>query len=72
MRTLGLIYLTKHLYSQAKDVFDQLPPDDKYFSVDNNQIMQSYAYAVMGDKAKAKTLLEKTLKKYPDLDQITE
>ena len=65
MQTLGFTYLAKKLYSQARDVFNQLPPDDKTF-LDNNQIMQSYAYAVMGDKAKAKMLMEITLKKYPD------
>ena len=34
------------------------------------QIMQSYGYAVMGDKVKAETLLEKTLKKYPNISHF--
>ena len=65
--SLGLIYLKKHHYSQAKDYFDQLPEGDAT-QLDNYQVMQSYAYAVMGEKAKAITLLEKTLKRYPNLD----
>jgi TolB-like protein/class 3 adenylate cyclase/Tfp pilus assembly protein PilF len=65
--SLGLIYLKKHDYSQAKDYFDQLPEGDAT-QLDNYQVMQSYAYAVMGEKAKAITLLEKTLKRYPNLD----
>ena len=64
--SLGLIYLKKHLYSQAKEAFDQLP-EGNGAQIDNSQIMQSYGYAVLGDKIKAKTLLEKTLKKYPNL-----
>jgi len=65
--SLGLVYLKKHDYSQAKDYFDQLPEGDA-IQLDNYQVMQSYGYAVMGEKAKAITLLEKTLKKYPNLD----
>jgi adenylate cyclase len=63
---LGLIYLKKHLYSQAKETFDQLSRGDQH-QIDNNQVMQSYAYAVIGDKAKAITLLEETMKNYPNL-----
>ena len=64
--SLGLIYLKQHLYAQAKVVFDMLP-EGNGAQLDNFQVMQSYAYAVMGDKAKAKSLLEETLKKYPNL-----
>ena len=64
--SLGLIYLKQHLYPQAKEAFDQLPAGNDT-QLDNFQVMQSYAYAVMGDKAKAKTLLEETMKKYPNL-----
>jgi len=64
--SLGLIYLKQHLYTQAKDYFDQLPEGNEH-QIDNCQVMQSYGYAVMGDKAKAKTLFEETLKKYPNL-----
>ena len=61
----GLVYLKMHLYPEARKSFDQLPEGDA--GIDNYQVMQSYGYAVMGDKAKAKTLLEKTMKKYPHL-----
>jgi adenylate cyclase len=64
--SLGLIYLKQHLYSQAKETFDQLSKGDEQ-QIDNNQVMQSYAYAVIGDKTKAITLLEETLKKYPNI-----
>ena len=64
--SLGLIYLKQHLYSQAKEAFDKLP-EGNGTQIDNSQIMQSYGYAVLGDKEKAITLLEKTLKKYPNL-----
>ncbi len=64
--SIGLIYLKKKLYPQAKVQFDQLPeiPESLY---DNYPILKSYAYAVMGEKAKALALLEKTLKQYPNL-----
>ncbi len=64
--SLGLIYLKQNLYSKAKEMFDQVPEGNNK-QLDNSQLMQSYGYAVMGDKAKAKKLLEETLKKYPDL-----
>jgi tetratricopeptide (TPR) repeat protein len=64
--SMGLVYLKQKNYVQAKDVFDHLPEGNKN-QLDNFQIMQSYAYAIMGDKPRAKTLLEETLKKYPDL-----
>jgi tetratricopeptide (TPR) repeat protein len=64
--SFGLIYLKQHLYAQAKVAFDQLP-EGNGGQLDNYQIMQAYGYAVMGDKAK--TLLEETLKKYPNLSQ---
>ena len=62
----GLIYLMEHRYPEAKEIFDRLPEGEAN-QPDNSQIMQSYAYAVMGDKVKAKTLLEKALKKYSNL-----
>ena len=62
--SLGLIYLKQHLYTKArKEAFDQLP-EGNATQLDNFQIMQAYAYAVMGDKIKAKKLLEETKKKY--------
>lgn len=59
--SLGLVYLEKKLYQQAENVFDKLSITRGYI-LDDNQIMQSYAYAIMGDKTKAKELLKKTLK----------
>ena len=64
--SMGLVYLKKNEYAQAKDIFDHLPEGNKD-QPDNYQVMQSYAYAVMGDKIKAKKLFEETLKKYPAL-----
>ena len=66
MWSIGLVYLKKGSYSQAKVIFDNLSKGDGR-QIDNNQIMQSYAYAVMGEKAKAKALLEATMIKYPNL-----
>jgi serine/threonine-protein kinase len=63
MQTLGLIYLKQNLFSKAKEVFDQLPEGNN-LQLDNYQLMQSYAYAVMGDKVKAKFLFDETYKKY--------
>ena len=62
--SLGLIYLKQHLYTKAKEAFDQLP-EGNATQLDNFQVMQAYAYAVMGDKVKAKTLLQETQKKNP-------
>ena len=42
-------------------------PEGDGAQLDNFQVMQSYAYAIMGDKTKAITLLKATLKKYPTL-----
>ena len=66
MWSIGLVYLKQGLYRQARAIFDDLPEGDGH-QIDNNQVMQSYAYAVMGDKTKAKALLEATLLKYPNL-----
>ncbi|HEX3384576.1 MAG TPA: tetratricopeptide repeat protein, partial [Mucilaginibacter sp.] len=62
----GLVYLKQKSFPQAKAIFDNLPEGNGH-QIDNNQIMQSYGYAVLGDKAKAKALLEKTMKQYPNL-----
>ena len=61
--SLGLIYLKQHLFSKAKEIFDQLP-EGSGKQLDNFQLMQAYAYAVMGDKEKAKSLYDDTYKKY--------
>ncbi|HEY5405639.1 MAG TPA: tetratricopeptide repeat protein, partial [Ginsengibacter sp.] len=62
----GLIYLKQSLFPQAKEIFDNLPQGNA-LQLDNNQVMQAYGYAVLGDKTKAKSLLEETMKKYPNL-----
>ncbi len=45
-------------------MFDQLPAGSNAL-LDNFQLMQSYAYAIMGDKERAKSLLEETQKNMP-------
>jgi TolB-like protein/class 3 adenylate cyclase/lipopolysaccharide biosynthesis regulator YciM len=64
--SLGLIYLKKHEFQNAKEFFDKLPMANGT-EIDNQQIMQSYGYAIMGDTIKAKALFKETLKKYPNL-----
>ena len=64
--SIGLVHLKKNLYPDARGEFNQLPEGNDN-QIDNYQVMQSYAYAVMGEKEKALTLLQKTLKEYPDL-----
>ena len=64
--SLGLIYLKKHEYLNAKEFFDKLPLSNGT-EIDNPQILQCYGYAIMGDTIKAKSLLKETLKKYPNL-----
>lgn len=64
--SLGLIYLKKHEYLQAKEFFDKLPPGNGT-EIDNPQILQCYGYAIMGDTTKSKVLFKETLKKYPNL-----
>ena len=66
--SIGLVYLKQKLYPQAKAIFASLPQGNGH-QIDNDQIMQSYGYAVLDDKAKAKALLGETLKKYPNLSQ---
>ena len=64
--SLGLIYLRKHEYLNAKEFFDKLPLGNGP-EIDNPQVMQSYGYAIMGDTIKAKVLFKETLKKYPNI-----
>ncbi len=61
--SIGLIYLKQNLYPSAKQMFDQLPAGSNA-QLDNFQLMQCYAYAIVGDKERAKSLLEDTYKKY--------
>jgi tetratricopeptide (TPR) repeat protein len=62
----GLIYLKQNLFPKAKEIFDNLPQGNG-LQLDNNQVMQAYGYAVLGDKPKARALMEETMKKYPNL-----
>jgi tetratricopeptide (TPR) repeat protein len=56
------------LYPQAKAIFDNLPESEgNERNLDNHLVMQSYGYAVIGDKNKAKALFDEALKKYPNL-----
>ena len=64
--SIGLIYLKKHEYLNAKELFDKLPPGNGT-ELDDPQIMQSYGYAIIGDTMKAKVLFKETLKKHPNL-----
>ena len=49
------------MYSQAKEDFDKIPEGNHDTQIDNISVMQSYGYGLLGDKAKAKELLEKAL-----------
>ena len=54
---LGLAYVQKKLYPQAIDIFAKLPT-----SRVEHGVLLSYGYAMAGEKARAKTELDKTLK----------
>jgi len=64
--SIGLIYLKKHEYLNAKEQFDKLPPGNGT-EIDDPQIMQSYGYAIIGDTIKAKAIFKEALKKHPNL-----
>ena len=64
--SIGLIYLKKHEYLNAKELFDKLPQGNGT-ELDDPQIMQSYGYAIMGDTIKAKAIFKEALKKHPNL-----
>jgi adenylate cyclase len=56
--TLGNVFIQKREYQKAIDAFSKLPPHN--YDVGNNGLAYlSYAYAVKGDKMKAKELLNK-------------
>jgi adenylate cyclase len=63
---MGLVYLKMGRLEEAKSIFDHLPPGDSA-QIDNFPVIQSYGEAIMGDKTKAKALLENTMQKYPNL-----
>ena len=55
---LGLVFIQKKEYQKAIDAFSMLPPGP--FDAENNGLAYlSYAYAMKGDKMKAKELLNK-------------
>jgi TolB-like protein/tetratricopeptide (TPR) repeat protein len=60
--SLGLAYFENKMYQQSKQEFDKISDLDHNSLIDHYVIMQSYGYALLGDKAKAKELLEKTLR----------
>jgi adenylate cyclase len=63
--TLALLYLKKKMYPQAIELINQMPkiPTANY---DGQDPFLCYAYAVSGDSNRAKSVLDNTLKKYPD------
>ena len=64
--SIGLNYLKKHEYLNAKELFDKLPPGNGT-EIDDPQVMQSYGYAIIGDTIKAKVIFKEALKKHPNL-----
>lgn len=60
--SLGLAYVESKMYQQAKQEFDKIPDLDHKSMTDHYAIMQSYGYALLGDKTKANNILKKTLK----------
>jgi len=59
--SLGLAYFENKMYQQAKQEFDKISNLDHNSLIDHYAIMQSYGNALLGDKVKAKELLEKAL-----------
>ena len=63
--SLGLVYIQKKMYTEARQEFDKvLIPEFRagVSQVDNGAIMKSYGYAAIGDRVKSKELLDSTLK----------
>jgi adenylate cyclase len=65
---LGNVFIQKREYQKAIDVFSKLPPGP-YDAGGNGLACLSYAYALKGDKVKAKEFLNKI--QYTDLIQCT-
>ena len=57
----GLVYLAKKMNDSALAQYEKMPAG-KATTIDNDDLLKSYAYAETGNKAKAKELLEKTIK----------
>lgn len=60
--SLGLAYFENKMYLQARQEFDRISECNNSNPIDYYLIMQSYGYALLGDKAKAKEVLGKALK----------
>ena len=58
--SLGYAYVENKMYRDAKEQFEK--PFNGLNPIDYYPVMQSYGYALMGDKPKAKELLEKAIK----------
>ena len=61
----GLAYFAKKMNDSALVQYQEIP-GDAINSIDNIDLMKNYAYAVTGDKTKAKQLLEKIIKEDPN------
>jgi class 3 adenylate cyclase/TolB-like protein/Tfp pilus assembly protein PilF len=59
--SLGLVYVQSKMYTQARQQFDKISTAEHNNPIDYYPIMQSYGYALLGDKAKARQLLEVAL-----------
>ena len=63
--SLGMVFIQKKEYQKAIDAFSKLPPGP--FDVENNGLSYlAYAYAMNGDKIKAKEILNKI----PDAERL--
>jgi len=60
--SLGLVYLAKSMNKEALEQYEKVP-DNAENPIDNVDVMKSYGYAATGNKARAKTVLEKAIKK---------
>jgi adenylate cyclase len=62
--SLGLVYVQEKMYREAKQQFEKVSSSDHNANpIDYYAIMQSYGYALTGDRVEAKELLDSTLKK---------
>ncbi len=59
--SLGLTYVQKKMYKEAREEFDKITFTDHKNTIDYYFAMQSYGYALLGDTLKAKDLLQKSL-----------
>jgi adenylate cyclase len=59
--SLGLAYFEKKMYPEAREQFDKVSYTEHINPIDYYVAMQSYGYALLGDKAKAMDLLKKSL-----------